>query len=101
MYGQSLSGVGDSQLTSAEVPRIKTDIENAFSRLSESISELEQKFDVLRKKLSPVMMEVPVNPSENKDGCGGSPMACEVESRNQRIKNLNREVSFVLDSLQL
>ena len=70
-------------------------------RISSRTTETEQKQGLLRNRLQPVMQEVPVNPSKDEVGYGGSPFAQEIEGKTQRVRALNRELSFILDSLQL
>ena len=100
MYGQDML-VGSSQLKSAEVPRPRTDIENAFSRLNEELSIAEKGVEQLKEKLRPVMSEVPQDKDDKGEGYCGSPMAQEIEQKTQRIRYFNKELVFILDSLQL
>jgi predicted nucleic acid-binding Zn-ribbon protein len=103
MYGQNtgLSASENSQLKSVEVSKPMTDIESAFVRLNEELEGAEKRVASLRDKLRPVMAEVPQNKDDEADGYGGSPLAQEIEQRTQRVRQLNKELAFILDSLQL
>lgn len=100
MFGQ----IGDSQVLTnkgLEAPRPSTDIESAFGRLAEALCEAERRLDSLKSRLQPVLQSVPLNPNKDGEGFVGSPLSQEIENRTQRVRQINRELDFILDSLQL
>ena len=106
MYGQNPSQICSSQVLTnkglqSETPRPITDIESAFSRLSDALGESERKLNSLRLRLQPVLQEVPASPNKDGEVASGSQLSQEIESRTQAVKQINRELTFILDSLQL
>ena len=105
MYGSQTSGLASSESLAKSVdsvsPRRTTDIESAFNRLSEELEIAVKRLLVLKEKLAPVMNEVPINPEKNEYACGSTALSREVDSRTDKVRQLNWNLGFILDSLQL
>ena len=85
----------------ANTPRPMSDIESAFARQTISIDILENKVSILRTKLNAVMLSIPENVAKASTEFNGSPLAQEIESKTDRLRNLDKELCYILDSLQL
>ena len=107
MYGSTTSGLASSEgvaklSDSVNTPRKTTDIEHSFNRLSDELEIATKRLLTLKEKLTPVMAEVPVNPESNEKNVGSlTALAREVDIRTEKVRVLNWNLGFILDSLQL
>ena len=104
MYGSNTSGLASSEglvKSSVDAPRRMTDIEGAFNRLSDELDMAVKRLLVLKEKLAPVMNEVPISPEKSENVGGSTALAREVDLRTDKVRQLNWNLGFILDSLQL
>ena len=109
MFGTQTSSAPKSELKSlgqvshglVGTPRAVTDIEQSFQGLSACLEMLSNKVANLRVRLEPVMVSVPENPNKDSEAYGGSAISREVEAQTAKVKKIDRDIAFILDSLQI
>lgn len=112
MFGTQTSNSGESQLKAlgnqtvgglmeTSTPRTMSDIESALANQSRVLDIVSDKVSVLRGKLEPVLVSVPENVAKAISDFNGSALSREINQRTLRLENLDKEISYILDSLQL
>ena len=62
---------------------------------------LENKVHILKEKLQPIMVSLPQDVAKASSEFSGSPLSQAINQKTLRIENLDKEICFILDSLQL
>ena len=88
-------------LMGTSTPKAISDIGSAFNQQAIVLDILQNKVSILKEKLAPIMISVPENVAKASSDFNGSPLSQEINQKTLRIENLDKEIAYILDSLQL